>query len=122
MLPRTIDKIRATLPGGDPGVYKIKGFSQNLLDALGIGEDDLRSVVALAAGDDEVVAWVRKHSDPAKYDEINAALSAPTVGQRRDRQDFVERYPIVKELPPEMTLLEMLDRDDAQMFETPLSS
>lgn len=122
MLARTIDKIRADLPGGNLGVYRIQGFSQRLLDSLGIVKDDLRVIVALAATDDEVVAWVRKHSDDSKYGEINAALRAPTVGERLDRPDFVERYPIIKELPPDMTLLEMLDHDDAKMFETPLSS
>jgi hypothetical protein len=116
MLARTIDKIRATLPGGNPGVYYIKGFSQRLLEELGIAEDDLRAVVALAASDDEVAAWVRRHSDPSKYDAINASLRAPTVGQRLDRPDFVERYPIVKQLPKEMPILDMLEHDDREMF------
>lgn len=116
MLARTIDKIRAGLPGGAMGVYRIQGFSQRLLDGLGINEDDLRAVVALAANDDEVAAWVRKYSDSTKYDAINAELQAPTVGERVNRPDFVERYPIVKELPHEMTLFEMLDRDDEAMF------
>jgi Domain of unknown function (DUF5069) len=116
MLARTIDKIRATLPGGNTGVYQIKGFSQRLLDALGIPEDDLRAVVSLAAGDDEIAAWVLKHSDPSKYAAINEALESPTVGERLDRPDFLERYPNVKDLPSETTLFQMLDIDDAQMF------
>lgn len=116
MLARTIDKVRATLPGGDLGVYYIKGFSHGLLQALGIDEDDLRAVVALAAEDDEVVAWVRKHSDPSLYDEINRNLNSPTVGQRLERPEFLERYPFAKTLPPQTTLLEMLDLDDAQIF------
>jgi hypothetical protein len=116
MLARTIDKLRATLPGGEPGVYYIKGFSQRLLEALGIAEDDLRAVVALAADDDDVAAWVRKHSDPSKYGEINNALRAPTVGQWLERDGFAERYPIVKNLPHDMPVLDMLDRDDQEMF------
>ena len=117
MLARTIDKIRATLPGGNLGVYQIAGFSERLLKALEIPEDDLRSVVALASTDDEVVAWVHKHGNPAKYEEINQSLSAPTVGERMDRPDFLARYPVItqKRLPPEMTLLEMLELDDAEM-------
>lgn len=116
MLARTIDKIRATLPGGNLGSYQIVGFSQRLFERLGIAEDDLRAVVALAAGDDEVAAWVRKHSDPSAYANINAALEQPTVGQRLDRPDMVAKYPILTTLPPEMPLLRMLEIDDAQSF------
>lgn len=116
MLARTIDKLRATLPGGNLGAYQIAGFSKRMLDGLGIPEDDIRAVVALASSDDEVVAWVRKHGDSSKYEEIDAALEALTVGQRLDRPDFVERYPVVKTLPPETTLLRMLEADDAYCF------
>lgn len=121
MLARTIDKMRATLPGGNPGVYQIAGFSERLLKALDIPEDDLRSVIALASTEDEVVAWVHKHGDPAKYDEINQSLSAVTVGERMDRPDFLARYPVItqKGLPPGMTLLEMLEIDDAEMGLSP---
>ncbi len=117
MLARTIDKLRATLPGGNLGVYQIAGFSERLLKALEIPEDDMRSVVALASSDDEVVAWVHKYGDQAKYDEINESLSALTLAQRMDRPDFLARYPVIteKQLPPEMTLLEMLELDDAAM-------
>ncbi len=116
MLARTIDKIRATLPGGNLGAYQMAGFSKRMLEALAIPEDDLRAVVALSSSDDEVAAWVRKHSDPSKYDEINAALEAPTVGERLDRPDMVAKYPILTTLPPQTTLLRMLELDDAKSF------
>lgn len=124
MLARTIDKVRATLPGGSLGVYRIAGFSEQLLSALEIPEDDLRSVVALAATDDEVVAWLHEHSDQTKYEEINRRLSAPTVGERMDRPDFLARYPVItaKQLPAETTLLEMLEIDDAEMGLSPITS
>lgn len=119
MLARTIDKLRATLPGGNLGPYQLAGFSERLLAALGIAEDDIRAVVALAKDDDEVASWVLKYSDQSKYPEINARLEAPTVGERLDRPDFLARYPIIeqKRLPAETTLLEMLELDDAAMFE-----
>lgn len=54
-MPRTIDKLRARLPGGDPGTYfingKIKGMSGYLLERLGITETDLLAAVAAAADD-----------------------------------------------------------------------
>lgn len=118
MLARTIDKIRAGLPGGNLGCYQMAGFSERLLAGLGITEDELRQVVARARDDAEVATWVLEHSDPSKYDELNARIGAPTVGERLDRPDFMARYPIIaqRQLPPETTLFEMLEIDDAAMF------
>lgn len=116
MLARTIDKLRAQLPGGNLGAYQMEGFSERLLKALDVPQDDLLSVIALASGDDDVLAWVRKHSDPSKYGEINASLEAATVGQRLDRPDFVKKYPVIETLPPETPLLRMLEVDDAKSF------
>jgi hypothetical protein len=113
-LARTIDKIRATLPGGNLGAYRVQGFSKQLLDKLGIHEDDLRAVVALAKTDDEVVAWVRKHSDPSRYAQINTDFEGQTVGQRS--ADYFERYPLARTLPPQTPLLRVLELDDAQSF------
>jgi hypothetical protein len=116
MLARTIDKLRATLPGGNLGAYKIAGFSERMLQALGIPEDDLRAVIALAKDDDEVLGWVRKHSGPVKYDEVNASLEATKVADRLDRPDMLKKYPVLETLPPEEPLLRMLDADDALSF------
>jgi hypothetical protein len=79
LLARTIDKIPAYLPDGNPGEYKIPGFSERLLQALGVSEYDLREAVARARSDGD-------------------------------------RHPIVTSLPPETTLLAMLDAEDAAMF------
>jgi hypothetical protein len=116
MLARTIDKLRASLPGGNLGVYYIRGFSATLLSELGIDEAALRDAVARAHSDDEIVGWVREHSDPARYDEINALLRSRRIADRIDDPEFVARYPIVATLPREMPLLDMLDRDDRSMF------
>lgn len=116
MLARTIDKLRATLDGGSVGAYQIAGFSQRMMDALEIKEDDLRAVVALASTDDDVVAWVQKHSDPSKYADVNTMLEATKVGERLDRPDMLAKYPVLKTLPPETPLLRMLEKDDAQSF------
>lgn len=115
-LARTIDKIRASLPGGNLGSYQIAGFSTRVLDALGIHEDDLRAVVALARSDDDVLAWVRKHGDPAKYAEINAGLRSQTVAERKEKPELLAKYPVLKTLPPGTPVLRMLELDDAQSF------
>ncbi len=119
MLPRTIDKLRASLPGGQLGAYYIRGFSAMLLGELGIDEETLRSVVAKAKDEDEVAAWVREHSDPSRYDEINALLRKRRIADRLDDAEFVARYPSITalSLPHDMPLIDMLDYDDRWMFE-----
>ena len=116
LLARTIDKIRAHFPGGNPGEYKIPGFSERLLQALGVSEYDLREAVARARSDGDVLTWLQECTDFSRAEEINASLIAPTVGERMDRPGFIERHPIVTSLPPETTLLAMLDAEDAAMF------
>lgn len=115
-LARTIDKMRAALPGGNLGSYQIAGFSKRMLDGLGIQEDDLQAVVALASGDEEVLAWVRKHSDQGRYAEINAYLLSQTVAERKKKPELLAKYPALETLPPETPVLKMLELDDAQNF------
>lgn len=116
MMARTVDKLRATLPGGKLGSYRIFGFSSRMLEKLGISEDDLRNAVAAARSDADVAAWIRRHSDPSQYAAINAELEARTIRERLDDPEFAERYPIVRTLPPDMPRLDMLVADDEEMF------
>lgn len=116
LLARTIDKLRATLPGGNLGVYQIAGFSQRLFETLGIEEEALREVVAQAAGDDEVVAWVRANADVSKYAEVNA-MAERRIRDSANPQRFAQNYPCSHELPPDTPIFDVLDRDDREMFE-----
>jgi hypothetical protein len=116
MAARTVDKLRATLPGGNIGDYQITGFSSSLLNALGISEAVLRKVIAEARSDADVATWMREHSDPARYPEINAKLEARTVGERLNDQEFLRRYPSARNLPPETSRLDHLVADDAEAF------
>lgn len=116
MLARTVDKIRATLPGGNIGEYQITGFSSSLLNALGISEAVLRKVVAEAASEEEIAAWIREHSDAARYAEINAKLEGRTIGERLNDPEFLRRYPNAKNLPPDTSRMDHLIADDAEAF------
>jgi len=116
MLARTVDKLRATLPGGNIGAYQITGFSSRLLLKLGISEAILRDAIARAASDAEIAAWIRAHSDPGVYPEINAGFEQMTVGERLGDPEFVERYPIARRVPPETSRLDMLAADDEETF------
>jgi len=116
MAARTADKIRATLPGGNIGEYQITGFSSTLLNALKIPESLLRAAIAAAKSDAEVADWIRDHSDPAAYPEINARLESQTVADRLNDAWYVARYPIAKRFPPQTSHLDVLAADDEAAF------
>ena len=116
MLARTVDKVRATLPGGNIGPYQISGFSSTLLNALGIAEAELRAVIATAQDELEIAAWVRGRTDQSKYSEFNAKLSARTIGDRLGDEHWLARYPIARRLSPDTALIDMLDADDKAVF------
>lgn len=116
MMARTVDKIRATLPGGNIGPYQISGFSSSLLNALEIPEADLRAVIAKASDESEVARWIRGRTDPSKYAEFNEKLSARKIADRIGDEKWAARYPIAKRLPPETPLIDMLVIDDEDMF------
>lgn len=116
MMARTVDKLRATLPGGNLGSYQITGFSSRLLEELGIVEALLRETIARAKSDQEISAWILEHSDPAAYAAINEAFERLTIGERLGDPEFVARYPVAKRLPPEASRMDMLIADDAETF------
>jgi hypothetical protein len=116
MAARTVDKIRATLPGGNLGEYQITGFSSSLLNALEIAESSLRKAIASARSDEEIATWIAEHSDPQRYAEINAKLEGRTVGERLNDAGFLQRYPNARNLPPETSRLDHLIADDAEAF------
>jgi hypothetical protein len=116
MMARTVDKLRATLPGGSIGSYQITGFSSRLLEKLGIAEAVLRDVVSRAQSDAEIAEWIRAHSDPATYPEINAKYERLSIGERLSDPEFVARYPLAQRLSPTASRLDLLIADDEEMF------
>jgi hypothetical protein len=70
MLPRTIDKLRAKLPGGKIGSYTIRGsspllpgFSLVLLDGIGVTDDRLLKIVENAAVEKEIAHLLYSECD-----------------------------------------------------------
>lgn len=116
MLARTIDKVRATLPGGNLGVYQIPGFSERLFTTLGIDHAAFTTCVAEAASDEDVVAWVFARSTVEARETYNAQEAGKCIADRLNVPDFFDRYPVARTLSPQTTLLELLDHDDAAMF------
>lgn len=117
-LPRSIDKMRARLPGGNPGVYNITGFTMIMLEAIGVTEDQFREAVAQAKTDEEVAAWLRAHANPDKYAEYNERILNRRVAdvKARDPEGFVKRYPISERRPDIEFMADLLEADDEEMF------
>jgi hypothetical protein len=70
-LPRSIDKARGHLPGGNPNEYVLDGFTTEMLTALGISLADFVEAVATAKSDDEVIAFIHRCATPGGVDTWN---------------------------------------------------
>ncbi len=118
-LPRTIDKMRAALPGGNQGAYNDGhvGASAVMLGILGIAPDDLHAVVAAAATEEEVTAWVLERTSAEKITEANRVILTRTIQdfppEQRARIEAV--YPAFKDRP-ETLVVDLLEADDRAAF------
>jgi hypothetical protein len=85
-VPRTIDKLRAKLPGGKIGGYTIRGMSTALpglslvlLDGIGVSEGRLLEVVAGASVEDEVAQWLRQNANLSQTESLNSKLQGRRI-------------------------------------------
>ena len=114
-LPRTIDKFRASLPGGNLGAYTIAGFSQMMLDELEIPAEAFTAAVAAADSDVALETFVREHAKPAKIEVWNRFVSQrqPRAGNRAEALDV---YPWLHARPDLVLAVDVLEEDDKQHF------
>jgi hypothetical protein len=119
-LPRSIDKIRATLPGGDLGVYTISGFTTTMFEMLGIALEDIIAAVGSVASDDDVAAYVREHGRPGGVDTWHTYVLArePKNG---NRAEALVAYPFLAGRPDLRLSLDVLEEDDRQTFRSGLA-
>lgn len=120
-MPRTIDKLRALLPGGNPGEYvingKIPGMSGYLLQRLGITEEALSAVVASANDETEVAAWLRANTDASQYPAINATLRRLRPKHAADEAFFRDYYKEALAADPQLEyILDIIEADDRRLF------
>lgn len=121
LLPRTIDKFRALLPGGNAGGYFIngpmKGISGYLLERLGVDESEMREAVIRAGSDDEVAAWLRTRTDAAQYPAINATLRAIKPKHAEKPDVFAQIYAETLAAHPELErIMDIIEADDRRLF------
>ena len=120
LLARTIDKLRAELPGGNAGPYlnHDTGFSAYVVRKLGLDMNAFRDAVASAKDESGVIAWLSERVDPAGANALNAKLDTFVVSKMSpsDRELVRERHPVMDELPELDSVLDILDADDRRAY------
>ena len=121
MLPRVLDKARASL-AGKAGDYKFGNpMDQQLFAFTGLTQESLLEVVRTGAGDWEVLQWVRTHAQPRRAEyEIrawSAWLETMPIGDAEDLEWFAAQ---ARRLHPARTdlhtIMDYLDLDDFVSF------
>ena len=121
-MPRTIDKLRAEMPGGEMGAYfnRPDGLSAFMCKRIGVDMDELRGIVASAQSDDDVAAWLRARVSPELAAETSAKLALMTVD--RLPPEFQARvranHPVLAGRPELNTFFDIFEADDAATFES----
>jgi hypothetical protein len=120
LLPRTIDKLRAELPGGNVGPYvnHPTGFSAFVVRRVGLDMDDFRDAVAAAPDEAAVVEWLRERIDPELAPALNAKLETFVVERMtpEDQALVRERHPVMNVRPDLSKILDILDAEDEHAF------
>lgn len=119
-LPRTIDKLRAELPGGNMGPFlnHDTGFSAYAVRRLGLDMNEFREVVAAAPDEGAVVAWLASRIDPAGAPALNAKFDSFVIERMspEDQAEVRDRHPVLDQRPELSKLLDIIDADDAFSF------
>ncbi|HZY96049.1 MAG TPA: DUF5069 domain-containing protein [Candidatus Cybelea sp.] len=119
-LPRTIDKLRAELPGGNLGAYlnHERGFSAYVVRRLGLDMNEFRDAVAAAADEAEVVAWLAARIDSATAPALNEKFETFVV-ERMSAEDQLlvrERHPVMATRTDLSKVLDILEAEDRRAF------
>jgi Domain of unknown function (DUF5069) len=126
MLPRTIDKIRAQLPGGKIGAYTVRGsttllpgLSLLLLDGIGVTEQRLLELAHSVSVEEEIADWLLRNTDLSNVASLNQKL----LGRRIEDvlavvpvATFAKIYPFAEKMTKATPMFDVLLEDDRLMF------
>ncbi|HEX4013322.1 MAG TPA: DUF5069 domain-containing protein [Candidatus Cybelea sp.] len=119
-LARTIDKLRAELPGGNLGGYvnHDTGFSAWVVRRLGLNMDELRAVVAAAPNEEAVVRWLTARVEASAAPALNEKFETFVVERMsaEDRELVRSRHPVMADRADLSKILDVLEADDAREF------
>jgi len=122
LLPRTIDKLRAELPGGNLGEYlnHDTGFSAYVVKRAGLEMDEFRAAVAAAPDDDALNAWLAARIDLAAAAPTNAKLESFVVDRMSagDQALLRARHPVMDQRPDLTRIIDILEADDEYTYRT----
>ena len=114
MLPRTIDKARASLTGGDPGGYFITpGLSAWLLRKLRFTEDEFVELVRNADSEEQIAEIVGARASEDRIEHLNGFMESFKVADVAEDHNFEELY---GPCDPNDLVIDVMARDDAKMF------
>ena len=119
-LPRTIDKLRGELPGGNLGSFLNHdvGLSAYVVRRLGLDMDAFRDAVAAAPDEAAVETWLAARIDPSLAPETNAKLESFVVERMKPEDQVLirERHPVMARRPELTKMLDILEADDADAY------
>jgi hypothetical protein len=97
-LPRSIDKFRAALAGGNLNGYTVEGFTGQMLEKLAISPEAFRQAVADAKTDEDIARFVRENAVAGGADAWNTyALNREVY--RGNRAEAIADYPWLADHP-----------------------
>ena len=115
-LPRTVDKLRAELPGGHLGPYlnHDRGFSAYVVRKLGLDMDEFREAVGAAPDEPALVEWLAARVDVATAPALNAKLESFVVERMspEDQALIRDRHPVMADRPELSKIIDILAADD----------
>ena len=114
-LPRSIDKLRASLPGGSRGVYNLAGFTEIMLEELGTTSERVLPLVASAKDDEEIAAALLRDAPAGAVEKWNAFVLA-RLPRGGNRAEALEAYPWLHERPDLLLAVDILAEDDRRCF------
>lgn len=120
LVPRMIDKGRATLAGKNGEYHFACPLDQRALEFLGLDPEALKAELAQGLGDGEILAWIEANKkNPHTPEEVAAWSASSDVREPdADSKEFFDNYK--KECGPNRadikTWAELLDLDDYVTF------
>ena len=119
ILPRSIDKCRATLAGKNGEYHYNCALDKTFMTFKGIDAEELKKFIATGASDEAILAWVKEHGIPRTEPEIKAwsdKSDAENYVSKPDSKKWLEGENKRLGLPNDGTLFDYLDADDKVSF------